>query len=148
MKTQPFLPLARVTLGNGTVADAMHPGVLSCSVRTPLSRVARMMVLYRIHAVVVYSEEDADPGDTTRFWGVVADLDIAAAAAAGEDFETVTAGQAARTPVVHVTPNDSLVRAAELMTMHKAAHLLVVTPEFEAPVGVISALDLAGVVAS
>ena len=40
-----------------TVAYAMHPGVVTCPVETPLPTVARMMAMYRIHAVIVFSED-------------------------------------------------------------------------------------------
>jgi CBS-domain-containing membrane protein len=68
------LPMPRATLRGGTVADVMHPGVVTCSYATPLATVARMMTLHRIHAVVVYGDGDMDPGDTNRIWGVVSDL--------------------------------------------------------------------------
>jgi CBS domain-containing protein len=57
-----------------TVADAMHHGLVTCDVDTPLSKVAQMMAGHRIHCVVVHSGEDQG----THFWCVVSDLDLAA----------------------------------------------------------------------
>jgi CBS domain-containing protein len=141
------LPMPRTTLGDGTVADVMHPGVVTCSYATPLATVARMMTLHRIHAVVVYGDGDMDPGDTNRIWGVVSDLDIVAAAVGEGAFSDKNAGAAAREPIVFVAADDPLERAAQLMTDHRTSHLLVVGNELAIPVGVISSLDLAGVLA-
>jgi ABC-type multidrug transport system ATPase subunit/CBS domain-containing protein len=141
------LPVPRATLGGGTVADVMHPGVVTCSYATPLATVARMMTLHRIHAVVVYRDGDMDPGDTNRFWGVVSDLDVVSAAVAEGEFSGKSAGAAAHEPIVFVAADDPLERAAQLMTDHRISHLLVVGNELAIPVGVISSLDLAGVLA-
>jgi CBS domain-containing protein len=143
-----LLPAAHATLADGTVADAMHPGVVTCSYATPLATVARMMAHHRIHAVVVYGDSDVDPGDTTRFWGVVSDLDLVSAAIDGDGFADRAAGEAAGEPVVFVAAHDPLARAARLMAEHRVSHLLVVDDELVVPLGVISSLDLAGVLAA
>ena len=57
----------------GTVAEAMTPGVLTCTPDTPLRDVARMMARYRVHAIVVFGQEQLDA------WGVLSDLDLVAA---------------------------------------------------------------------
>jgi CBS domain-containing protein len=78
-----------------SVADAMHPGVVTCPLETPLRDVAWMMGVYRIHAVVVYGE----PGEEgPELWGVISDLDLVDVAAAG-DFEERIASQIAATPL-------------------------------------------------
>jgi CBS domain-containing protein len=122
-----------------TVADAMHLGVVTCSLETPLRDVAWMMGTYRIHAVVVYGEI-GDNGP--ELWGVVSDLDLVAAVAAG-DFEDRTAAGTAATLVLRVTPDDSLTRAAQIMAEHELAHLVVTDRESGRPVGVLSTLDVA-----
>lgn len=124
---------------DATVVDAMRVGVVSCPADTPLQEAARMMATYRIHCVVV---SDVDPG---RPWGVVSDLDLAAAA--GEDLTQRTVRHVARSELVTVRADESLARAAQLMTEHEVAHLVVVQPQSGHPVGVISTLDLAGVLA-
>ncbi len=126
----------------GSVADAMRVGIVSCPPETPLKDVARIMAQYRIHCVVVSEMEGARP------MGVIADIDLAAAAAAASpDAAHATAGQLARTEPVSVAPEDSLERAAQLMAEHEVSHLVVIQPHRGEPVGVLSALDLAGVLA-
>jgi CBS domain-containing protein len=121
------------------VADAMHAGVISCHREAPLSAVARLMADERVHCVVVRGDEDA--GDAPP-WGVVSDLDLVAAATA-RALDEQTAGGSAATPVVSVAPEETLERAAQLMTEHASAHLLVVDQTTMRPVGVISTLDVA-----
>ncbi|HEX2495754.1 MAG TPA: CBS domain-containing protein [Gaiellaceae bacterium] len=125
-----------------TIASAMHRGVVTCRPETPLTKVAQMMAGHRIHSVVVWSEaQEADEEGT--LWGVVSDLDLARAIATGEAGST--ARSATSTPVVTAAPDESIRRAAELMVAHAVAHLVVVRRG--RPVGVISTLDLARVLA-
>lgn len=140
--TQVMLQRARAapSLDQIMVADAMHPGVVSCPLETPLRDVGWMMGVYRIHAVVVYGELD-DGG--RELWGVVSDLDLVEAAAAG-DFEDRTAAGIAATPVLTVEPADTLTRAAQIMSEHQVAHLVVIEPSSKRPIGVLSTLDVAG----
>jgi CBS domain-containing protein len=122
-----------------SVVDAMRVGIVSCPPDTPLRDVARIMATYRIHCVVVSEMEGARPV------GVVADIDLAAAAAS--EPHDGTAGQFARTEPVSVAADESLERAAQLMAEHEVSHLVVIQPHSGHPVGVLSALDLAGVLA-
>ena len=126
-------------LAKATVLDAMRLGVVSCPPDAPLREVARILATYRIHAVVVAEIE----GD--RPWGIVSDQDLAAAA--GRDLEQLTARDLARSELVTVTPDESLSVAARLMAERGLAHLVVVQPHSGQPVGVLSTLDLAGVLA-
>src|SRR5437667_3578612 len=87
MKTSTTLDLAQVT-----VRAAMHPGVITCSLDTPLREVAETMAAERVHCVVACDGEDA-------LWGVVSDLDLVAVASA-RDIDVRTAGGMAATPVV------------------------------------------------
>jgi CBS domain-containing protein len=130
-----------VDLGSIEVAEAMHPGVLTCPLGTSLQDVARMMALYRIHAVVVFGE-DTDDTDGPGLWGVVSDLDLVHAASTGElaDF---TAGGTAATPILGIAPDDTLQRAAQLMSEHDVTHVVVVDRTTTRPVGVLSTLDIA-----
>lgn len=123
-----------------TVTDAMHRGVVACDAETTLSKVAQMMVGHRIHCVVVNSRDEQGPLP----WGVVSDLDLVAAVANEQDEETA-AGRIAATPAVTVGVREPLRRAAQLMTEHGVTHLVVVAGE--RPVGVVSTLDLARVLA-
>jgi CBS domain-containing protein len=121
------------------VDDAMHRGVLTCARDASLSEVARVMAERSIHCVVV----ENDSGDGGPFWGVVSDLDLIAAATV-RDLDEQTAGGTAASPVVMVTPTETLERAAQLMTEHSTSHLVVVDVGLLKPVGVISTLDIAG----
>jgi CBS domain-containing protein len=120
------------------VVDAMRLGIISCPPDTPLQDVARIMATYRIHCVVVSEMEGATP------MGVISDADLAAAASASRD---ATAGELAATESVRVAADDSLAHAAQLMAEHQVSHLVVIQPHSGHPVGVLSALDLAGVLA-
>jgi CBS domain-containing protein len=125
-----------------TVASAMHCGVVTCRPETPLAKVAHMMAGHHIHSVVMWSEPEETDEDGT-LWGVVSDLDLARAIAAGD--AEVTAQGASSTRLFTVDQNDSVRRAAELMVEHGVAHLVVV--KRGRPVGVISTFDLARMLA-
>jgi CBS domain-containing protein len=117
----------------------MHSGVLSCAREASLSAVARLMADERVHCVVV---RDEDGNGDASLWGVVSDLDLVAAATVRE-LEEQTAGGSAATPVVTIAPDETLERAAQIMTEHASAHLVVVDRSTLRPVGVLSTLDIA-----
>jgi len=120
------------------VEDVMHRGVLVCARAAPLSRVAELMATHRVHCVVVSD----DPEHAGSLWGVVSDLDLVAAATV-RDLDEQTAGASAATEALTISPAETLRRAAQLMTEHGAAHLVVVEPESLRPIGVVSTLDIA-----
>ena len=122
------------------VRDAMHEGVLSCPTDTPLSTVAEMMAANGVHCVVVTDLDDVS------VWGVVSDLDLVAAAGV-RDLDAQSAGGSAATPALAIAPDDTLQRAAQVMTEHAATHLLVVDESSGRPVGVLSTLDVARILA-
>jgi CBS domain-containing protein len=123
-----------------TVADAMTTGLVSCPPETPLREVARLMATNGVHAVFVFDDDQSDETGAER-WGLVSDLDLAAAAWAGID--TRTAGESTVTPLVVVSADDPLERAAQLMAERGTAHLAVLDPCSRRPVSVISTLDIA-----
>jgi CBS domain-containing protein len=127
-------------MDSACVEDVMHPGVFTCFFETPLSTVARVMATHKVHCVVGFG---AAPSDT-RVWGLVTDRDIVAAAAT--DHVHRTAGTSAASEAVTIAPWETLRRAAEVMTERGLTHLLVMAPNSELPVGIISTLDIAGVV--
>lgn len=126
-----------------TVADVMRPGVMSCAPDAPLVTVAQTMATHHVHAVVVAGLTKDDSGGDHLIWGLVSDMDIVRAAESG--LEGHTASDAARTELVSVDPLTPLAEAARLMELHRTSHLIV-TAEGH-PVGVISSLDIAGVLA-
>ena len=125
------------------MGDAMRAGVMSCEPDLPAATVARMMATHHIHAVVVEGIH-RDPVDGERLtWGVVSDVDLLRAARAGIEEKTV--GEIAATEPVTVEPSLPLVDALRLMEEHETTHLIVA--DGGRPVGVLSTLDIAGVLA-
>jgi len=124
------------------VADAMHAGVVTCAADTPLRDVARILAEHRIHCVAVPDIE----GKGLAAWGVVTDLDVVGAAAAGS-VEGRTAGDVAASEALAISEDDVLERAVQLMSEHQVAHLVVVGAASGRPVGVLSTLDVAGLLA-
>jgi CBS domain-containing protein len=86
------------------------------------------------------------PGGDGQGWRLVSDLDLAAAAMDGST-GGVTAGQIASTPGVCVRPTDTIARAAQLMRDYETHHLVVLDRGADRPVGIVSTLDVADVVA-
>ena len=79
------------------VADAMHPGLISCPPDAPLRTAARMMATYRVHAILVTAHgEEALPDG--RPWGVVSDADLLRASRAGDVDDRLTRTIAPRLP--------------------------------------------------
>jgi len=132
-----------VRISGLTVADAMHAGVFTCERDTPLAELAATMAEQSIHCVVV----ESGSGDGGPPWGIVSDLDLVAAALVRDLDDQIASGSAA-TPVVMVSPTETLERAAQLMTEHGTSHLVVVESDGGRPVGVLSTLDMAGALAS
>jgi|SRR5829696_341972 len=97
------------------------------------------MGAHRIRCVVVGGLSENVHG-TRLVWGVVSDLDLTRAIAAGQD---TTAGHVAGTEPLTASPFDSLEDVAHVMADHDVAHLVVVDPKVAEPLGMISTLDLA-----
>jgi CBS domain-containing protein len=134
-----------VPFAEATVADAMRAGIVHCAPETPIRTVARLTATHGIHAVFVFDYGD-EPDETVELWGLVSDLDVAAAARA--DVDALTARQSAVTPLVTVRSDERLARAAELMATTGAAHLGVLDARTQCPVGVVSTLDIARALAA
>jgi CBS domain-containing protein len=123
------------------VGDAMHPGVVSCTPDTPLRTVAQIMAQHHIHSVVV---TDMSEGEAAG-WSVVSDVDVLRAASG--DLDLQTAGAVAGTELPTVTVDEELSRAAQVMAEHEVTHLIVVDGATPSAVGVLSSLDIAGLLA-
>src|SRR5512133_491442 len=76
LQTYPALDTLRV-------AEAMHPGLISCSPDTPLRAVARMMATYRVHAILV-TAHGAEQLPGGGVWGIISDTDLLRAAQNGD----------------------------------------------------------------
>ena len=129
------MTIAQKPLERIHVRDVMHTGILTTDPGTPLRVVAQLMAAQRVHAVAV-----ADPGQARRPWGIVTDLEVAAAAAEDAD---ETAGGACRLDVVTISAAEPLSWAAHQMVEHGVSHLVVVDPDTGHPAGIISTLDVA-----
>ena len=121
------------------VRDAMRVGVVTCRPETTLEDVARMMVGYDVHSVVV-----ADVEGERGMWGIVTSLDLARAA---DEVGSKTAGEVATTDLVTVHSDESLEHAARVMAEHGVSHLVALQPETERPAGMISARGIAAALA-
>lgn len=126
-----------MTLAHVRVGDCMHAGVVSCSPDASCSEVARMMGDHRVHAVAV---AELGHGRPSGAWHMVSDTDIIAAIASGRE---PTAREAAGTEAVTISAGERLPRAAQLMSEHGVAHLVVLHESGGYPVGIISTLDVA-----
>ena len=144
LHTEPRAPRHPVAADAGTVGDAMSRGVISCPPETPLRVVARMMAAYGVHAVFVF--EYAEDDELPQLWAVVSDLDLVAATPL--DLDTLTAGAAAITPLVSIAADSSIGEAGSLMAQYGIAHLAVTEPGSRRPIGVVSTLDIARVIAA
>jgi len=126
------------SLAHVRVRDCMHAGIFSCSSDAPLGEVAGIMAKHRVHAVAVTG------GDDRRVAAVASDLDVVGAAASGRE---PTAIQVAATEPLKISADAPVRDAAQLMTEHGVAHLVVVDPASGYPIGIVSTLDLAALYA-
>ena len=128
---------------HATVADVMRPGVLSCAPDVPARSVARMMATHGFHAVVVTGIPDAGARDEPVLWGIVSDVDLLRMARPRD--EPLTARELGATEALTVAPECPLPEAVRLMDEHRVRHVVVV--DGRRPVGMLSALDVAGALA-
>ncbi len=132
------------SLERATVADAMHPGILSCEPDATLTEVAKMMATHHVHCVAVVGISHEEP--ECFVWGIVSDLDLVRAGVADAD-PAPSARALAAQPVVVVEPGMPLRDAAREMLSYGVSHVVVTDPVAHRPVGVLSTLDVAGVLA-
>jgi CBS domain-containing protein len=134
--------MPRPGFDGATVAQAMHFGVLSCPPEATLAQVAAIMATHHVHAVVVDGIRRDEAGEHL-VWGMVSDLDLVGAA--GD--RSVTAGVLAATPGITVGPDEPLSEAARIMHESDVHHLVVVDPRTDRPIGILSTLNVAIVLA-
>jgi len=85
---------------------------------------------------------DAEGAVGRRPWGILTDRDVLRAAAVIDDR---TAEDVASGGVLVVHPDDRLDDIAERMLDQHTSHAVVVEPRTDRPVGVLSTLDIAGI---
>jgi CBS domain-containing protein len=129
---------------HATVADAMHPGILSCGAEATLTEVARIMSTHHVHCIVVRGTAE-DEADESPVWGIISDFDVLGAGLGSDAPETAAA--LARRSVIRVETTAALRDAAQLMMTEGTGHVVAVNPQTGHPVGILSTLDIAGVLA-
>jgi CBS domain-containing protein len=122
------------------VSDAMRHGVLTCPREAPLRAAARTMALHHVHCVVV-----VDPADG-RLCGVVSDADLVDALLDPQGVDR-TVGEIAGENVPTISSSDPLSAAAALIRNRGISHIVVVDAGSGRPTGMLSTLDLAGLLA-
>jgi len=120
------------------IREAMQLGFFECSPDAEVAAIAGLLATHQVHCLVVPS---VDGDHDRRSWAMVSDREILAALLDGP--ATRTAGEIARRDVVGIQPRESLLRAAGLMRQRDVAHLVVLSPGTDRPVGIISSLDIA-----
>jgi len=131
-------------LEHATVADAMHQGILSCDAEATLTEVARIMSTHHVHCIVVKGGAE-DEASGSPVWGIISDLDLLRAGIRPDAPDT--AAELARQPVIRLQTTAPLRDAAELMLAKGTSHIVAVNPETGHPIGILSTLDIAGVLA-
>lgn len=123
------------SIEHARVSDAMTKGIVTCSPDAGLREMGRLMAGRHIHSLVIPLRDPAR-------WALVTDVDIAQAAIGRPD---ATASDLAA-PATGIQGDATLIRAIELMRQQRTSHLIVTDTESGEPIGVISALDIAGIV--
>jgi CBS domain-containing protein len=125
------------------VADAMSPRVLTCEPGTLLMAVAQRMASEHVHAIVVLPEAvEPEPESDRRPWAVITDQDILRSA---DSIAGRTAGDVATGEVFLANPDERLPDVAQRMLEHGTSHAVVTEPRTGRPIGVLSTLDIAGI---
>ena len=124
------------------VGDAMRPGVFACDPGTPMVTVAQRMAAEHVHAIVVLETVDSEGATDRRPWAVVTDRDVLRCA---PEIAERTAGEVATGEVLLARPDERLPDVAARMVAHGTSHAVVVEPGTGRPVGVLSTLDIAGI---
>ena len=122
------------------VADAMRVGLLKCPADSTLRDAARTMSAKHVHMVVV-----SDPADG-KVAGTISDLELLGALLEDPGLHR-SLGEIADPHSRAISSDESLLAAAKTMQELQTSHLLVRDPGNGYPVGVISTLDVAGILA-
>ena len=138
-RAEPGLPTQRFA-----VSDALHSGVVACSMRTSLRSAARMLAENRAQAMLVFGRS-TDDGPPASACGIVSDDDLVKAVV-GRDLDDTTAGDVAHFPIRSVEPDEPLSAAVLMMVVNGSPYVTVVGRD-GLPVGILSAFDVARTVA-
>jgi len=122
------------------VADAMRHGILKCPADAPLRDAARTMCTEHVHMIVVTSPTD---GSVVGSLSDMALLDALLDPGVAER----PLGELAQRDVEMISSDAPLRQAATTMRDRGVAHVLVRDAHNGHPVGVLSTLDVAGILA-
>lgn len=139
---QPASPPTASEFAGITVGEVMHQGIVGCSPDASLRSAARLMAHRRVHCLVVHGIANGPRGTEKLMWGLLTDHDILRAARADSIVE-LRAGGVAAADVVTIGADESLDDAVRLMLDLGTTHLVVVSPNDQRPIGVLSSLDVA-----
>jgi crotonyl-CoA carboxylase/reductase len=121
------------------VAAILHPGVITCAPQATVEEVARLLVAYRIHAVVVIDEDE-------RAAGVISQTDVVLArqGRSAEELGQLRADEIMTPSLIHCEADTRVSEAVTTMT-RRGIHRLIVTEERDGrpfPIGVVSMTDI------
>lgn len=118
------------------VRDAMHRGVISCRVDTPLEEIAQRLMEYQINALFVLDQSG-------KACGVVSQTELVRAYVQG-GWSDLVAEDIMTPDVVTVVPDIPVTAAAQLMLDKDIHRLLIVQGGLipDRPVGVLSMSDI------
>jgi CBS domain-containing protein len=127
------------------VRELMHPGLITCTMDTPIGQAAMLLMRHRVHALAV-TDRDGRPV------GLLSDFDLLAGEWLSADRESLeamrrmTAGELMSTPLNTIEAGSTASEAAQRMR-REGFHRLIVTDNGR-PLGVISISDLVAYLAS
>jgi CBS domain-containing protein len=127
-------------LEHARVSDAMRHGILSCRSDASMRDAARTMALHHVHTIIV-----SDPRGEAPL-GSISDTELVDVLL-DKHAEDRPLAEIAQRELLTISADESLIAAARLMRQHHTAHLIVRDPSTQRPVGMLSTLDLAGVLA-
>lgn len=123
----------------------MHQGMISIDPRCTLVDAAAEMARNRVHCVIIDGLMQDATAEQRLVWTILSDVDLMRAVATGR--LDVLAGDLALSELVTIAPSATVEYAAQLMGEHEVTHLVVVEPGSGQPSGVVSSLDIAGLLA-
>ena len=127
-------------LEHARVSDAMRHGILSCAGNAAVRDAARTMTAHHVHTIVI-----TDPSDASVS-GMLTDRALLDALLEPDGGERALM-EVAQHNVPTIASDESLATAAQLMRERDIAHLVVLDEHSGQPAGMLSTLDLAGILA-
>ena len=115
------------------VRDLMHRGVVTCHLETSIRDIAYMMEENDIRSVVVTD-------DLGKVSGLISILSIFGAW--NKDLDRMTAEDILLRYAATISPDSPIEAAVELMQQKRIEHLIIVNPETQRAVGILTTFDI------